>query len=62
MLLSLEAWLAQTYAPGSEPSRVTVWRWIREGKIAPMPQKQGRAYYFKAEARYKDGTRLVERI
>jgi predicted site-specific integrase-resolvase len=62
MLLSLEAWLAQTYAPGSEPSRVTVNRWVRQGMIYPMPVKHGGRYYFRPDARYKDGTRLVERI
>lgn len=64
-LLTLESWLSQTYAPDSAPSVITVRRWIKEGRILPRPQKQGRAYYFRPEARYVDvrqPVRLVERI
>lgn len=52
-LITLEAWLAATYGSGV-PSVNTARRWVREGRIWPPPEKHGRAYYLKSDARYID--------
>lgn len=63
-LLTLQAWLALTYAEGSAPHINTIRRWIKDGKIQPQPEKQGRDFYFTADARYNDGSQpsLVKRM
>lgn len=52
-LLSVEGWILTTYGAGA-PSLKTVRRWIRGGYIYPAPEKHGRAYYVRADARYVD--------
>lgn len=52
-LLSVEAWIEATYGAGA-PSIKTVRRWIRGGYIVPAPEKHGRAYYMRSDARYID--------
>lgn len=52
-LLSVEAWIDATYGAGA-PSIKTVRRWIRDGYIRPAPEKQGRGYYVRSDARYVD--------
>lgn len=50
-LVTLEAWAADTYGDGA-PSIYTLRRWVREAKIQPAPQKHGRTYFVRKEARY----------
>ncbi len=52
-LLSVEAWIQATYGAGA-PSVRTVRRWISGGYIIPTPEKQGRGYYVRSDARYVD--------
>lgn len=52
-LLSVDAWIEATYGAGA-PSVKTVRRWIRGGYIVPAPEKHGRAYYVRSDARYID--------
>lgn len=63
--LSLEKWLIANFDP--PPSMDTARRWVREGKIYPLPMKVGRAYYVEQDAEYVDEAytrrrRLVDRI
>lgn len=51
-LLPLEAWARKVYGDFA-PSKGTLRRWVRDGRIQPQPQKQGRAYFLKPEAEYK---------
>jgi hypothetical protein len=48
-LISVAEWRKRFVPP---PSRTTVWRWIREGKIVPAPQKYGRSYYLTDDATF----------
>nr|PZN75086.1 MAG: excisionase [Pseudomonadota bacterium] len=50
-LITLEAWARARYAEGG-PSRWTLRKWAREGKIYPHPEKHGRSYYVREDARY----------
>lgn len=50
--ISLEDWVDSNYAPTCAPSLNTVRRWVRENRIAPAPEKQGRSYFFHPSARY----------
>ena len=62
-MITLQSWLLLVY--GEDPPHVnTVRRWVREHKIQPPPEKHGRAYYVRPEARYdaNDGQSLVARI
>ncbi len=62
-LITLHEWLALMY--GDRPPHLkTVRRWAREHKIQPPPEKHGRAYYVRPDARYdvEGSRRLVERI
>lgn len=52
-LLSVEAWIEAIFGAGA-PSVKTVRRWIREGYIFPAPNKLGRGYYMRSDARYVD--------
>lgn len=54
-LLTIESWLAATYAAGA-PSVHTVRRWIRDGYIDPPPEKHGRSYFLKPEAKLRTVT------
>lgn len=51
-LITLEAWVAKVY--GGSLSINTARRWVREGYIFPTPEKHGRAYYLRPNARYVD--------
>ena len=51
--ITLEEWLAQSYGE-HPPSIFTARRWCREGRIYPAPQKHGRSYYVRPDARYID--------
>lgn len=50
--ITLEAWLRMTY--GDAVSLKTARRWISHGYILPAPEKHGRAYYLRPDARYVD--------
>lgn len=52
-LITLEAWLTATYGENG-PSILTARRWCRDGNIWPAPEKHGRAYYLRPDARYID--------
>ncbi|WP_395452930.1 excisionase [Azospirillum melinis] len=58
-LLTLEEWAKANYA--SPPSQGTLWRWAREARIYPAPEKQGRAYYVRPDARYIDPSKPLPR-
>lgn len=49
--ITLEEWVLATYGD-KRPSILTVRRWCREGRIWPAPEKHGRAYYVRTDARY----------
>ena len=49
-LISVAEWRKRFVPP---PSRTTVWRWIREGKIVPEPTKYGRSYYLTDDAVFR---------
>jgi len=51
-LMTLEEWARANYA--TPPSQGTLWRWAREARIHPAPEKQGRSYYVRPDARYID--------
>jgi hypothetical protein len=51
-LIDLSTWLANTYNANNAPCVNTVRRWVRENRIQPPPEKQGRAYFFHPRARY----------
>lgn len=51
-LTTLDAWAAEHYA--IPPSIYTLRRWVREGRIYPLPEKHGRTYYVLPSARYVD--------
>ena len=57
--VTIESWIALNYA--DPPSVLTVRRWIREGRIHPLPEKHGRTYYLSPTARYvvDDQSRMV---
>ena len=50
--VTLEEWLALHYS--KPPSILTARRWCREGRIYPTPEKHGRSYYLRPDARYID--------
>lgn len=52
-LLRIEEWITARYGEGG-PALLTVRRWIRDGNIFPAPEKHGRAYYLRPDARYID--------
>jgi len=74
-LITLEAWAAATYGEAS-PHINTLRRWARDAMIVPTPEKHGRTYYVRPDAKYCDyrapvsmlsvaagaGRRLVDRI
>lgn len=76
-LITLEAWAQDQYGEDA-PHINTLRRWARDGRIMPVPEKHGRTYYVKPDARYSDyrtiavpvkvahqgvrGGRLVDRI
>ncbi|PWC10499.1 excisionase [Brenneria corticis] len=50
-LLTLEEWAKRNYEE-PRPSQQTLWRWARNGKIYPAPEKHGREYRVREEAIY----------
>jgi predicted site-specific integrase-resolvase len=48
---TLEKWAAAQYGD-SRPSAQTLRRWVRQGRIFPVPQKHGRTYFVEETARY----------
>ena len=54
-LITLEAWAEQTYGEHA-PSATTLRRWARDARIQPAPEKHGRAYFVRPDARYVDIT------
>lgn len=50
-LITLEAWSRAEYGDDA-PHVATLWRWVREGKILPKPEKHGRQYFVLPTARY----------
>lgn len=74
-LITLEAWAAATYGEAS-PHINTLRRWARDAMIVPTPEKHGRTYYVRPDAKYCDyrssaqilavtagaGRRLIDRI
>lgn len=50
--ISLASWVAANYSEADAPTANTVRRWVREKRIKPPPQKEGRAYFFSPSARY----------
>lgn len=51
-LLPLTTWARQQYGDAM-PHINTLRKWVRDGRIQPQPQKQGRAYFVKPIAEYK---------
>lgn len=49
-LQTLEEWARAHYE--HPPSKYTLRRWASDGKIFPIPQKQGRSYFVHPDARY----------
>lgn len=52
-LMTLEAWAVATYGDAS-PHINTLRRWARDALIVPAPEKHGRTYYVRPDARYCD--------
>jgi hypothetical protein len=47
--ITLEAWAAARYDP--PPSIWVLRRWARDGELFPAPEKVGRTYYVREDAR-----------
>lgn len=63
-LLTLESWARAVYGEDA-PAQFTLRRWARDGHISPMPEKHGRSYFVKPDAKYVShfvNNRLVNRI
>lgn len=52
-LITLERWAQETYGEAS-PHINTLRRWARDALIVPVPEKHGRTYYVRPDARYSD--------
>lgn len=50
--ITLDVWIRMNY--GDAVSLKTARRWIEKGYIRPAPEKHGRAYYLRPDARYVD--------
>lgn len=50
-LVTLEDWAKGCYGERA-PYIGTLRRWARDGKIFPLPQKHGRAYFVRPDAQY----------
>ncbi|MCE1500442.1 excisionase [Enterobacter hormaechei] len=51
-LLNLQEWAAEVYT--TPPSRSTLRRWTREGRIYPAPELHGKEYKVQPDAIYVD--------
>jgi predicted site-specific integrase-resolvase len=60
-LITLETWAQRHYAECT-PHVQTLRKWVREGKIRPLPEKHGRAYYVQPDAEYTSDESLVKRL
>ena len=59
--IPLPDWAAQHYNPA--PSAWVLRQWARQGEIYPPPEKVGRSYYVREDARRQCGApSLVERL
>jgi predicted site-specific integrase-resolvase len=58
--VTLDEWAADQFR--TPPSRDTLRKWAREGRIAPAPVKHGRSYYVEADAQYNAPEKPPERI
>ncbi|WP_425273766.1 excisionase [Paraburkholderia unamae] len=47
----MSAWASSIFGEHC-PCRKTLYTWITEGNIAPLPQKIGRSYFCQPDARY----------
>jgi hypothetical protein len=52
-LMGLDRWATAVYGQDA-PCIHTLRRWARDGRIYPLPVKQGRSYFVQPEARYVD--------
>ncbi|WP_244120589.1 excisionase [Burkholderia gladioli] len=52
-LIPLQVWAEQTFGEHA-PHANTLRRWVRNGKILPVPIKVGRSYFVRPEAEYFD--------
>lgn len=50
-MITLEDWAQRTYGHNA-PHRNTLRRWAREAHIYPLPEKHGRQYFVRENARY----------
>ncbi len=50
--ITLQEWAAMMFS--KKPHKNTLIRWVRDGHIQPQPQKIGRAWQVKRDARYVD--------
>lgn len=65
--ITLETWLATTYAAGEGPTLNTARRWAKLKKLDPPAVKEGRNYYVDPDTRYTDAAkptsrRLIDRV
>jgi predicted site-specific integrase-resolvase len=58
--MTLEEWATDQFK--TPPSRDTLRKWAREGRIAPAPVKHGRSYYVEADAHYSEPEKPTMRI
>ena len=60
--IPLRAWASARYDPA--PSDWTLRRWARDGEIYPAPERVGRSWYVRADARRLTGATvsLVDRL
>lgn len=52
-LITLYEWAEAVFGE-KQPHRQTLWKWIADGRIRPIPKKVGRAYYCTPNAEYID--------
>lgn len=52
-VITLYKWAESVFGE-KPPHRHTLWKWIAEGKIRPIPKKIGRAYFCTPDAEYID--------
>lgn len=58
--VTLDEWASDQFR--TPPSRDTLRKWAREGRIAPAPVKHGRSYYVEADAHYSEPEKPAERV
>lgn len=52
-MITLYEWAEAVFGE-HQPHRQTLWKWIADGRIRPIPKKVGRAYYCTPDAEYID--------